>query len=158
MRAWQVLLTLVVVLLLSTTVIRWLAVDGCQPDLFLIFVVCLSLERPLERSYFPCWLAGLLKDVFSGGGYLGAFAALYLLLALLISRVRQQLFVEHIVTKLVLVAGASLVTQGLWRLLWYHPLDLLWSAALWKLVCETLYTVLVTPLVLGLFWLFGWRR
>ena len=158
MRTWRVLVTLAVILLLSTTLVRSMAVGGCQPDLFLIFVVYLSLAWPLEQSFFPCWLAGLVEDVFSGGGHIGAFAALYLVLALLISRVRQQLFVEHMVTRLIVVGGALVLSHGLWLLIWYHSPGWRWSSALGTLMCRALYTVLVTPPVLGLFWVLGWRR
>jgi cell shape-determining protein MreD len=117
----------------------------------------LSLGRPLEESYLPCWLTGLLKDVFSGSGKVGAFAALYLVTAVVISRVRRQLFVRHIVTQVLVVGAAALVSQGLWLLVWFHPPGLGWGSALGQLVASTGVTVLVTPLALGLFRLLGWR-
>jgi len=152
----RVLLTLTVLLLLQTTVVPWLEVGGTGPNLLLIFVVWRALGWPLERSYLPCWLAGLARDVFSGGGQLGAFAALYLLAALLINRVRRGLFVNHVLTQVLVVVAASLATEAAWLLVWHHPPG--WSALVVRLLIGALYTALVTPLVLGLFWSLGWRR
>ena len=157
MRWWRVLLTLVVLLLLETTLVPWLELEGCRPNLFLIFAVWCALEWPLERSYWPCWLAGLTRDLFSGGSSIGAYAALYLLLALLLGRIRRALFVEHILTQVLVVGAASLATEGLWLLVWFHPPVADPSALLWRLGGGTLYTVVVTPLVLGLLWCLGWR-
>jgi len=152
----RVLVTLAVVLLLHTILLPYVFGDS-RPDLFLILVVFLSLGQPLERSYLPCWLTGLLKDVFSGVGQVGAFAALYLALAVVISQVRRQLFVEHIATQLLVVGAASLVSQGLWLLVWFHSPGFGWRSALWRLAGGTCLTVLVAPLALGLFRLLGWR-
>jgi rod shape-determining protein MreD len=156
-RWWRVLLTLAVLLLLETTLVPWLEVEGARPNLFLIFAVWCGLEWPLQSSYWPSWLAGLTRDLFSGGSSIGAYAALYLVLALLLGRIRRALFVEHILTQVLVVAGASLVSEGLWLLLWFHAPAADTSALLWRLGGGTLYTVVVTPLVLGLFWCLGWR-
>jgi len=156
-RWWRVLLTLAVLLLLETTLVPRLELEGTRPNLFLIFAVWCSLEWPLERSYWPSWLAGLTRDLFSGGSSIGAYAALYLLLALLLGRMRKALFVEHVFTQALVVAGASLATEGLWLLFWFHAPAVDPAALLWRLGGGALYTVVVTPLVLGLFWCLGWR-
>lgn len=154
----RVLLTLAVLVLLETTVVPWVEVAGARPNLLVIFVVWRALLWPLERSYLPAWLAGLARDVFSGGSRLGAFAALYLALALLIARIRRELFVEHIVTQLVVVAAGSLLTEGLWVLVWFHPPGLTWSEVLWRVLGGAAYTTAATPAVLGLLRVLGWRR
>jgi len=156
-RWWRVLLTLAVLLLLETTLVPWLELGGTRPNLFLIFAVWCSLEWPLQKSYWPSWLAGLTRDLFSGGTSIGAYAALYLLLAILLNRIRQALFVEHILTQVLVVAAASLASEGLWLLLWFHPPAANSAALLWRLGAGTLYTIGVTPPVLGLFWCLGWR-
>ena len=157
MRWWRLLFTVAVLLLLQTTVVPWLEVGGARPNLLLIFVVWRALRWPLEQSYLPCWLAGLARDIFSGG-QVGAFAALYLALALGIDRVRRGLFVEHLLTQVLMVAAASLVSEGVWLLVWFHRPGLGWWPTLLRLLMGTLYTAVVTPLVLGLLWCLGWRR
>jgi rod shape-determining protein MreD len=156
-RWWRVLLTLTLLLLLETTLVPWLELAGSRPNLLLIFAVWCGLEWPVERSYWPSWLAGLTRDLFSGASSIGAYAALYLLLAVLLGRIRRALFVEHILTQVLVVAASSLASEGLWLLVWFHPPVTDTSALLWRLGGGTLYTVLVTPLVLGLFWCLGWR-
>lgn len=153
----RVLLTLAVLVMLETTVVPRVAVAGARPQLLLVFVVWRALGWPLERSYLPAWLAGLARDVFSGGSRLGAFAALYLALALVIGRLRRELFVGHIVTQVVVVAGASLLSEGLWMLVWFHPSGLSWPEVWWRLLGGALYSAGATPLVLGLLWVLGWR-
>ena len=157
MQWFRILATVAVLVLLQTSLVPRLEVEGAGPNLLLVFVVWRALGWPLESSYLPCWLAGLARDVFSGGGRLGASAALYLLLAMVIARVRRGLFVEHMVTQVLVVAGASLASEAVWRLVWFHPPGLAWSEAAWQVLGGTLYTVLATPLLLGLFWCFGWR-
>ena len=157
MRWPRLLFTLGVLLLLQATVIPLLEVGGAQPNLLLVFVVWRALGWPLERSYLPCWLGGLARDIFSGG-QVGPFAALYLILAVVISRLRRGLFVEHILTQVLAVVVASLASEGVWLLVWFHPPGLGWWPMFLQLLTGTLYTALVTPLVLGLLWCVGWRR
>jgi rod shape-determining protein MreD len=156
-RWWRVLLTLALLLVLQTTLVPWLELAGSRPNLFLIFAVWCGLEWPLEKSYWPSWLAGLTRDLFSGARSIGAYAALYLLLAVLLGRIRRALFVEHILTQVSVVAASSVATEGVWLLLWFHARSADASALLWRVGGETLYTVLVTPPVLGLLWCLGWR-
>jgi len=164
MRGLRVLVTVAALSLLQTTLVPvltdglpWTTAVGPRPDLLLVFVAFLALGWPLEEAFLPCWLTGLVKDLLSSGQSLGAFAALYLVLAVGISRVRRHLFVEHIVTQMLVVGGAYAVTELVWLLVWFHPPGLRWGASMLGLLSGTLYTMLITPLALALFWILGWR-
>jgi rod shape-determining protein MreD len=76
------------------------------PNLVLILVVQLALVAPQFETVLGTWCMGLVSDLH-GHGPLGVLAFTWALASLALSRIRGDLFAEHLVTRLLLVAAAA---------------------------------------------------
>jgi rod shape-determining protein MreD len=109
MRAWIVFPTVVCLcLLLQTTLLHVLPEEFGVPDLLLVLCVYLGLHRHSVGGAAGAFILGYLEDSFSGGlAGLNAFAmCLVFLLVYLTSR---RLWVDNIISKVVVVFLAAVV-------------------------------------------------
>jgi len=85
-----------------------LAPLGGGPDLVLLFVVFLALYGPVEDAPLSGWLLGAGRDALSGGAF-GLFAVLFMALSFLLSRIRDDIFLEYNTSHVVNAALATLL-------------------------------------------------
>ncbi len=135
------------------------AIDQASPDLLLLFCLYVSLYARRRDVFVAVWLLGMMHDVYSQNP-LGLQSLVYILLAGAVCAVREELFKEHVLTRMTLCAGgaaavgaASLVGAAA---VWPH-ISLRSAAA--SLLLAGAYTTLLCPAVWLVFdatrWLAG---
>ena len=144
---WPLLLVLIFILLLmQTTLVRWMDVAGARPDLLLILVLFVSLNARPDDSFLTSVLVGLCKDVYSAQRF-GLYTLLFAAVGVAVNLVRKDLFKEHFFTQMLVAvacAGACNVVVSLVHMLTYG----LWNG--WHFlalsVAGAAYTAVVTPI------------
>jgi len=84
-----------------------------RPELLLLMAAFVAMRGPDDEALPVCWLLGLLRDVLSCGP-LGAYALMYLLIGLLLPRLRASLNPRSLVTHGLLGFAACLVVETLY--------------------------------------------
>ncbi len=137
--------------LLQTTLLPVLPFGGAAPDILLVLCVYLGLYRHTVGGAVGAFLLGYLQDSLSGSAAgLNSFAmcAVFLLVYLTCRR----LWVDNVVSKVVLVFLASLVkTVAVVGLLVVSlAFEGSWSTVLWSLVLHAVLAAAVAPPVFAL--------
>lgn len=106
---------LIVALMLLASVLQttWaysLNCCGAAPDLVLLLVLFLAMQRQTTLGLWSAFILGLLQDM-GGGNPLGLNALVLLAVAYLVSRVRTKLFKENLSAQLVIVVGMTWAYQ-----------------------------------------------
>lgn len=138
-------------LLLQTTLLQTLRLDAAVPDILLVLVVYLGLYQHTAGGACGAFVLGYMEDSLSGTVVgLNAFAmSLVFLLVYLTSR---RLWVDNVVSRVVVVFLASLVKiAGVMVLLaLFFSLDVAWSAFLRSLLIQPLVASLLAPPIFAL--------
>ncbi|MFH1238670.1 MAG: rod shape-determining protein MreD [bacterium] len=100
-------LVILVALILETTVFNYLAIGGVKPDLLLIVVIYLALNKGALTGEISGFIAGFLQDVFSGG-LIGLNALVKTIIGNLVSLGRGKLAFENVITQVVITLAVSL--------------------------------------------------
>jgi rod shape-determining protein MreD len=95
-------------LILETTVFNYLAVAGVKPDLMLIVVIYLGLNKGALTGEISGFVAGFLQDIFSGG-LIGTNALIKMIIGNAVSLGHNKLAFENIITQAVLTVVVTLV-------------------------------------------------
>jgi len=111
-------IVLIIVALLQVTVAPALEVRHVRPDLLLLVAVCIAVREPLGgrsrwHAFWTGWLAGLAVDVFSAGSPLpfGSTALVFGLVAIGMSKLGEELFLESAIAQILVLAPACLAAH-----------------------------------------------
>lgn len=123
------------------------------PDLLLIFAVFLALNVQREQALIGAWLGGLFSEVSGGQAghtHIGVLALLFTFFAWLLSKRRFDLYIEHWLTRTMVVAVVSLVcTLGGVVMIYIETQSIgwgSWSTALLGVFYTTLFSIPLIPL------------
>jgi rod shape-determining protein MreD len=133
-----------------------LEIKGVRPDFLFIIVFIIAFNRPMEKSIFPVWIIGLLKDLLSQSG-LGTNALLYLTSAILISLAKQIIFKEDVEIQIIVLFFSGWFCHfcnGLGILLFYGTLSI--EYILLKSVFISLYTLAIGGIFLVVLYKVQW--
>jgi len=100
-----------VVLILQTTLVRWLQVGHAAPDLLVVLLIFLALYGDRRNVLLANWFLGLARDLYSDGP-LGLYALLFLAVGWFIGSHRDKLFTDHFITHLILGFSATFLCGG----------------------------------------------
>jgi rod shape-determining protein MreD len=106
----RIMIAAFVVFILQVTAIRHMAVAGCVPDLMVIFLVPLVLDRGPVVAVVLGFLLGFLQDL-GNASFLGMNALAKSILAYCVSRVGGGLLPENVLYKGFIVFAACLVND-----------------------------------------------
>jgi rod shape-determining protein MreD len=144
-------------LLASVALPRYLP-EAARPDLFVIMVVFVLLRAETEEILPLCWVTGLAKDLLSAGP-LGEYALLYLILAMVLVRIRSSVNAYFVTTYAGLGFATSFLTDSVYAWTCARVGLSLAPGASRALLTAALATGLAAPF---LFWAFdgmgGWLR
>ncbi len=145
MRWIRVLIAAFAIVLLETTVLSAIAVEGIRPDLAFIFVFFLALNTVPEEGFPAFWLVGLMKDAFSAGTF-GAYALLYSACGYQASAMTQGLFRDNPLIQIAVAAPAAAAVNVLYcaGVIFASPHVSPAALAAPVLVC-VIYTLVLTP-------------
>ena len=115
--SFAILALITLVLQVGATRVFGLGPQSLAPDLLLLVAVVLALRGPADGALIACWILGLAKDLTSAAA-LGSYALAFGLLALVIVRLRNLLYVPNPLTLIVLTALASLAVEQAVYLMW----------------------------------------
>ncbi|MFH0888274.1 MAG: rod shape-determining protein MreD [Planctomycetota bacterium] len=150
-----ILITFIIIILEILFSYR-LEIKGIRPDFLFILVFLISFKRPLDKSIFPVWFIGLLKDLISQSG-LGTTALLYLISAILISLVKQIIFKEDMEIQMAVLFFSGWFCHfcnGLGILLFYGTLPL--GYIVLKSAFISLYTLVIGGIFLIVLYRIQW--
>lgn len=141
-------LLLVTAALLETTVFAALAVAGHAPSLVTLTVVGVALASGSESGATYGFAAGLLVDLL-GGGLVGLFAFVLLLVGFGVGRVRPYLTGPRLAVHVVVGGAAAVAGSVGYGLLLFllEPSDLTISALAEGTLVASLYSAAVAPFV-----------
>ncbi len=105
------LLALLMVIL-QTTVMPYLAIGEAAPDLVFLLVVFLAMQRSTTVGIWTAFGAGLLQDI-AAGGPLGLNAVLLIGLAYLAGQARRKLFKDNVAAQVFIVVMFTWLHQFL---------------------------------------------
>jgi rod shape-determining protein MreD len=139
------------ILLLQTTVVRFLSIQGIVPDIVLLWIVYLAIRRGQITATVAGFLLGLTLDLISGPDGMVGLAALTKTLAGFLAgyfynenKIQQTLGGYQFIIIVVLI---SLVHNVIYFLLFLQGSGLVWSEMLMRHgVPATVYTVAVALL------------
>lgn len=139
---WTVLIAASFLLLaLKFFVFSRIEIQGAGPDVLLILFVYVALFAPEGEALAVAWLLGLLAD-FTSCEVFGLFSTLYVLLAILLIRLREEIYVDRVLLPAVFTFVASLQTNMIQAGLLFLRYDAdLFAGAFY---CA-LYTLFLTP-------------
>ncbi len=156
-----VISTILCISLIQTTLLLYVNILGVHPDLFIIFLVYVSLNSDLERSFHANWAIGLAKDFFSEGPF-GLNAIIFVLMGYIISMVKDTIFRKHLTTQIlvtltisifynllyIFMLSISLASTNILTTMWKTPIvsvcnSLIVFPAFWLL--DKLYSSLRSP-------------
>ncbi len=108
-RLAKLLLLGITALVAELTALSTLSLGGARLELlFLLAAFAALFAHPPRQAIWACWLLGLLKDL-GGTGPLGLNALLFLLMSLVILRLRTVLYHTHPLTQAGIAFGGCLV-------------------------------------------------
>lgn len=139
-----VLLLGLLAIALQGTVLKAVLPDYLVPNFVLVLVVFLGFFEVRISSLFLAFLLGLELDLASGlliGPWSGSFVVVFLLLALM----AQRIFVESIVSVLVSIFFASLVSDLVYFILIYRLEPAVYQAFLHSLIGAVVNTLFAPP-------------
>ncbi len=118
----RVSILIVIGLILQTTILGEIRVQGVRPGLLLPLVIVFASGTHWREAGLLGWIVGITKDLFSGTPF-GTFALLYTLVGFGCSHTAQRTFVDHVITMgivaltvgLAVNAGCILMTVGHFR-------------------------------------------
>ncbi len=144
--------TILCISLIQTTLLPYINFLGIQPDLYIIFLVYVSLNTDLERAFHANWAIGLAKDFFIEGP-LGLNAIIFILMGYLISIIKDNIFRKHLTTQILVTLTISII----YNLLYLFMLSISLASAnllttIWKSPIIAIYNSLI---VFPVFWLFN---
>ena len=116
----RVAIILLVAVLLQVTIVPALDVRGARPDLLLLAAACMAAREHARggrrwRAFWIGWAAGLLADVYAVGSSapFGLTALAFGLVAILVSKMGEDLFVESCVAQWLIFAPVCVGAHGL---------------------------------------------
>lgn len=142
---FRLALWLIVLAVAVTSIAPFAAISGMAPDMFLLFVVVISLKGRKERALTTAWITGLAKDLLSEGP-LGLYAALFVAAAWALLNVRSFLSVDMLKVQMFLGAMAAFSVNLL-----YIAVNILYNPVmgvvetLGRLAAAVVMTALLTP-------------
>ena len=150
----RVIVILVLAALLQATVIPALAVRRIRPDIILLAAACIAArEHTLRgwrwRAFWVGWLAGLLADIYGAGTGLpfGTTALVFGLLAMVVSKMGEELFIDSCIAQVLILAPACIAGHCVLAVVRVTCAGYPWGAALTAALWTGLYSGLVAPLV-----------
>jgi len=129
----------------------WLTVGGVRPDLCLVFVVFMGLRVRAGDAGIGAFMVGLAGDLMSIERF-GLLAVSYMLVAVIVSLVKEFLFRRRLATfvAVTLVAGVGLrLAWLLYRHLMYDSSERIASALVDDVLGGAVYTTLFALLASG---------
>ncbi len=115
----RVIGVLQIVALLQVTVLPALEVRGFRPDLLLLVALYIVVREPLQRrwrwhAFWVGWIGGLMADIYSSGSHLplGSTALVFGLLAIVMSKLGEELFLGSAVAQVLILGAACLAAHG----------------------------------------------
>ena len=147
-RGAVLVVVLVTALVLETTVFSALAVGGHTPSLVTLTVVGVALADGSESGGIYGFVSGLLVDLL-GGGLVGLFALVLLLVGFVVGAIRVYLAAPPLAVHLVVGALATAAGAALYGLLLFllEPADLTLAALAEGVVITALYSAALAPFV-----------
>ncbi len=119
MRWLRIIGLLLIVALVQSSMVPALAIRHVRPDLLLLVAVCIAAREPLRKgwrwnAFWIGWAAGLLEDIYSAGSYLplGTAALVFGLVAVAVSRLSEDLFLESALAQVLILAPVCVAAQG----------------------------------------------
>ena len=137
--------------LLETTVFPVLPFGGAAPDVLLLLCVYLGLHHDGVGGAIGAFLLGYLQDAVSGSATgLNAFAMCVVYLFVYLTS--RRLWVDNVVSKVVLVFLASLIKTSVAVLLLivFLAFEGVWSTVLWSSVAHSVLAAAIAPPVFSL--------
>jgi len=136
---------------LQGSLLFFIEVENCTPDLFLLLVIFLALYADKEQALLCAWIAGLARDI-SSAGRLGFHALLFMGAAFLIIRVRDEIYKEEHFTRMFLVffvtMGLHLVAVFYARLFFGYRIS---SEFALSILLLSVYNLVAVPVMVPLF-------
>jgi rod shape-determining protein MreD len=110
---WAVFVLVAVgALFMQVAVFSGLEVGGARPEMVLLIVLFFALHMKEREAAVMAWVLGLLQDLLSGG-VLGIHALSFMVVALVASRFREEIFFGHILTQVLIAFPAALLVGAL---------------------------------------------
>lgn len=152
-------IAVIAAVLIQTTWLDAIRVQGVLPDLSLLLVVYFAVTDGEERAMFTGALAGVYQDV-AGEAVLGHHVLCNVVAAYVVGRVSRRLVLDHPIVKVGLVFIASLLHGVLYLSIQYiqAPALPVFNRMINSVVPGAFYSALVTLPVFGLLALIFARR
>ncbi len=148
MRWLPVIAVSLLAIVAQTSVVPLLAIRGARPDLILVVVVFWAWHLPFPPAVGMGLAMGVAAGLFSAEP-VGLFAALYLAVALAAYRLREFLFLRHVITQMVvtgLFAVLAAMVLSAWVAWQYHEPGRPASIS-GTLLAGAAYTALCAPVI-----------
>lgn len=150
---WIAIISVIVIIsIIQTTLLPYISILGTQPDLFIIFLVYVSLNYGFDRSFYANWAIGLSKDLFSEGPF-GLSTLMFVITGYFVSIIREEIFRKHLLTQILV----TFIITSIYNFMYIFVLSISLSSTSmmsvwWKCPIVAIYNSL---LVLPAFWLFN---
>jgi len=147
-RFFLVFLSIIIGFILQTTVFHFISFGGIVPNILLMITACCGFMRGKKEGMYVGIFCGFLIDLFYGGGFLGLYGLLYMLMGYMNGMFHRIFYPEDIKLPIFFVA----ITDLAYGLISYVFLFLLrtrfeFIGYLREVILpETVYTVLITLL------------
>ena len=148
MRWVTFMLVVVALLTVQSTVAPRLSLIGARPDWLLVAVVVLALHAPARDAAIGAWIIGACADLMTIERF-GLIALTYLLVAMIVTSVREFLFRHRWRTQVIVTLAVCLLVRSAWLVyfhLVYAPAGSVLGDWLIEVLLVSIYTAAWTPL------------
>lgn len=140
---------IIICFVLQTTGFQYVSLGGVVPNILLIVTSCFGFMRGKKEGMYVGFFSGILIDIFYGGGMLGLYALIYMVMGYLNGFFHRIFYPEDIKLPIVFVA----VSDGVYCIISYVLLFMLrtrmeFVSYLRKIILpEIVYTILLTLII-----------
>lgn len=132
-------------MVVQTSLLRYVSIDGVRPDLVLIIVVYLGLVRGPDAGSFSGFVFGLFEDAYSGG-LLGANALIKTVLGFACGLLGKRLYTQSLLTHILCVGIGTVANVTILSSI--HGFAPEWRTTL---MYEMLYNLLCCPAIVAIY-------
>lgn len=137
--------------LIQGSLLFFFQVNNSSPDLFLLFVIFLSLNVDSDRALLTGWIIGICKDI-SSAGRLGFYGFLFMVAAFLVVKIRDEIFKGDVLTRMLLVFFVTIIINllaiGYAKFVFGYKIS---TALFLSIILLSLYNLIMTPFIIPFF-------
>ncbi|NMA96094.1 MAG: rod shape-determining protein MreD [Clostridiales bacterium] len=149
MRVGVISLIILLNIVIETTIMPFLSINGVIPDFMLSFIVSFGLLGGNPIAPIIGFCAGLVYDM-TMGAVIGIYALGYMIIGFIIGAIEDSIYVDSFIVPMALAMVAAVFKELIILIYTYiYGMDVsFFNLLLWRIIPHAILTAIATPLIL----------